>query len=193
LTDFIRIELALDLESHFQKKAITNQQAGGKGKGSSKLTTAQRLDTRREVSRLAGVSCGNVTKVKTILAHACRSLLQAARSREVSINLADKWSHEPPAEQQEYLRLFRIKRGIRKKARTLVAAHLAQVMPSERDHEVLRLLDLVGCLNQLTKSALEQSMGASSIEVEVINAPGRTIFVTQELACSLSLRQRVVP
>ena len=45
LTDFVRIELALDLEPHFQVKALMNQQAGGQGKGLSKLTKAQRLDT----------------------------------------------------------------------------------------------------------------------------------------------------
>jgi hypothetical protein len=36
LNDFIRIELALDLEPHFQEKALTNRQAGGKSRGSSK-------------------------------------------------------------------------------------------------------------------------------------------------------------
>ena len=46
LTDFVRIELALDLEPHFQVKALKNQQAGGQGKGLSKLTKAQRLDTQ---------------------------------------------------------------------------------------------------------------------------------------------------
>ena len=62
LTDFVRIELALDLEPHFQVKALKNQQAGGQGKGLSKLTKAQRLDTRREVARVAEVSSGNVRK-----------------------------------------------------------------------------------------------------------------------------------
>ena len=192
LADFLRIELALDMETHFQQKALMNQQAGGKGKGSSKLTTAQRVDTRREVARLAGVSCGNVRKVKNILKDTCPFLLEAARTKEVSINLADKWSHEPPAKQQEHLRLFRIERGIKEKARSLVAAHLARVGPSERDHEVLKLLDLLGHLNQFVISASDQSMDASSIEIQVINAPGRTIFVTKELVCSLTTRQRIV-
>ena len=82
LTDFVRIELALDLEPHFQVKALKNQRAGGQGKGLSKLTKAQRLDTRREVARVADVSSGNVRKVKNILTHGCSSLLQAAREAE---------------------------------------------------------------------------------------------------------------
>lgn len=193
LAAFIRIELALDLELYFRENARRNQQAGGKAKGSSKLTIAQRVDTRRDIARLAGVSCGNVRKVKSILLHACPSLLQAARTKEVSINLADKWSHEPPAQQQEHLRVLGIKRGIKKKARSLVAAHLSRVTPPEGDHQVLSLLDLVGYLNQLTTSASEQSMDAGTIKIQIIDAPGRTIFVTKELVCSLPLRERIAP
>ena len=92
-----------------------HQQAGGQGKGLSKLTIAQRVDTRRDVARLAGVSSGNVRKVKNISTHASAALLQAARIEEVSINLADKWCLEPEAQQQEYLRLRRIERGIKRK------------------------------------------------------------------------------
>jgi len=95
LTDFVRIALALELEPYFRKTALMHQQAGGQAKGLSKLTKAQQVDTRREVARIAGVGPGNVRKVKNVLAHACSSLLQAARMEEVSINLADKWSFEP--------------------------------------------------------------------------------------------------
>jgi hypothetical protein len=174
-TDFVRIELALDLERHFQDKALINQQAGGQGKGLSKLTIAQRVNTRREVARLAGVSSGNVRKVKNILAHARSLLRQAAREGEVSINLADRWCLEPEAQQQEHLRLMRIERGIKRKARNLVAAHLARVSPSTRDRRVIKLSDLVGLLNEI-----------GSIEVEIVNARGRAVFVTEELIRSLT-------
>lgn len=40
LTDFVRIELALDLELHFQEKALMNQQAGGQSKGLSKMNNS---------------------------------------------------------------------------------------------------------------------------------------------------------
>ena len=177
-TDFVRIELALDLEPHFREKALMNQQAGGKGKGLSKLTIAQRVNTRREVARLAGVSSGNVRKVKNILTHACSSLRQAAQAEEVSINLADMWCLEPEAQQQEHLRLMRIDRGIKRKARNLVAAYLATVPPSRRDCQMMKLSDLIGLLNDI-----------GSIEVEIIDAPGRTMFVTKELIQWLTPRQ----
>ena len=153
LSDFVRIELALDLEPYFQEKAVLNQQAGGCGKGLSKLTAAERVNSRREVACVAQVSVGNVHKVKYILAHACSSLREAARAGEISINLTDKWSHEPEAEQREHLRLLRIERGIRKKARQLVAAHLVEPSASQANERVFKMLDLIRIANQLATIA----------------------------------------
>jgi hypothetical protein len=181
LTDFVRIELALDLQPYFREKARTNQEAGGKDKGSSKLTIAQRVDTRREVARIAHVSSANVRKVKNILAHACSSLLLATRTRELSINLAEKWSHEPHAQQQEYLRLRRIERGLKKTARNLVAGHLGRLSPSMQSRHVIRFTDLVELLKD-----------TGTTDVEIVDAPGRTIFVTKELVDSLTPRQGVL-
>jgi hypothetical protein len=175
LADFLRIELALDMEPHFREKALMNQQAGGQYKGSSKLTRAQQIDTRREIARLAGVGSGNVHKVKKILAHACSSLLQAARTGEVSINLADKWSHKPHTQQNEYLRLSRIERGIEKKARGFVAAHLARLPRYQR---LIKLPELVELLKE-----------ADSIDIEILDAPGMRIFITEELIDALTQRR----
>lgn len=178
LTDFVRIELALDLEPHFQEKALINQQAGGRGKGLSKLTIAQRVDTRREVARLARVSSGNVRKVKNVLTHACSSLQHAARQNEVSINLADKWCLEPVAQQQENLRLKRIGRGIDRKATNIVAAYLARFSSSKRNGEVIKLSELLALLSD-----------TGSVDVEIVDAPGRTICVTKDLIRSLTSRR----
>jgi hypothetical protein len=191
LSDFIRIELALDLEPHFQQKAQLNQQAGGRGKVLSKLTAAERVNSRREVARVAHVSVGNVHKVKYILAHACSSLREAARAGEISINLADKWSHEPEAKQQEHLRLLRIERGIRKKARQLVAAHLVEPSASKANERVFKMSDLIRIANQLATIAPEESNELRSIEVNVLSCPGRAIFVTEELIQALRSQQEV--
>lgn len=189
LSDFIRIELALDLEPHFQEKALLNQQAGGRGKVLSKLTAAERVNSRREVARVAHVSVGNVHKVKYILTHACLSLREAARASEISINLADKWSHDPEAEQQEHLRLVRIERGIRKKARQLVAAHLAESSASTANERVFKMSDFIRIANQLATIAPEESNELGSIEVNVLSGPGRAIFVTEELIQALKSQQ----
>jgi hypothetical protein len=50
LNAFNRILLAFDLESTFQEKARLNQRAGGRFKGSSNLTEADRLDVRSEIA-----------------------------------------------------------------------------------------------------------------------------------------------
>jgi hypothetical protein len=74
LNDFIRICLALELESFLKLKGRAKQQAGGKNKGSSILTEAARLDVRKEIARIAGVSVGNVTKVKQLTTNPIRRL-----------------------------------------------------------------------------------------------------------------------
>jgi hypothetical protein len=192
LSDFIRIELALDLEPYFQEQAVLNQQAGGRGKGLSKLTEAERVNSRREVAQVAQVSLGNVHKVKYILEHACSPLKEAARTREISINLADKWSHEPDAKQHEHLRVTRIERGIRRKARHLVAAELARVVPSKPDEQVIRLLDFVTLVSQLTAIAPERSKEFDTIEVKLVDGPGRAVFITGELISALNSLQEVL-
>jgi len=192
LSDFIRIELALDLEPHFKDKALLNRQEGGRLKGLSRLTGAEKVNSRIEIARVAYVSVGNVHKVKYILGHACSPIKEAARTGEISINLADKWSHEPESKQQEYLRLLRIERGIRRKARDLVAAELAGVSPSKSDEQVIRLSDIVGLVHQLTAIAPEQSREFGSIEVRVVQGPGRAIFVTEELIHALTSQQKAL-
>jgi hypothetical protein len=96
LNDFSRILLALELEPWFKEKARSNQRAGGQNKGSSKLTEAGRLDVRSEIAAAAGVSVGNVTKVKQLKVAATAEVLQALRSREISIHRAWGWSKASP-------------------------------------------------------------------------------------------------
>lgn len=192
LNDFTRIELALDLESFFREKARVHQQDAGRRKGSSMLTEAERVDSRKAIAQLVGVSVGNVSKVKHILAHACSSLQQAVRTRELSINLADKWSHEPDARQREYLRLLRIERGIRRKARHLVAAELAHVARAKPDEQTIRLSDFVTLVSRLTTIAPERSKEFDCIEVKLVDGPGRAIFVTEELFRALTPQQEML-
>ena len=141
---------------------------------------------------MAHVSVGNVHKVKYILAHACSPLTEAARAGEISINLADKWSNEPESKQHEHLRLLRIERGIRRKARDLVAAELKTESSSKPDEQVIRLSDFVGLVHQLTAIAPEQSREFGSLEVKLVRGPGRAIFVTEELIRALTQQQTVL-
>lgn len=187
LNDFVGIKLALDLEPQFKDEALLNRREGGRLKALSKLTEAEKVDSRIEIARIARVSVGNVHKVKYILAHACSSLKEAARTGEVSINLADKWSHKPEPEQQESLRLMQLERGLRRKARNLVAAH---VPVSSRPQQVIRLADFLRLVHQLSVIVPEQSNELGSIEVKLVQGVGTTIFVPQELFAALAFQKK---
>lgn len=130
--------------------------------------------------------------MKYILGHACALIKEAARTGEISINVAEKWSHEPEAKQREYLRLSRIERGIRKKARHLVAAELPHVTQSKPDKQVMSLSHLVTLVCQLTTSAPQRSKEFDSIEVMLVDGPGRAIFVTAELIRALTTQEEAL-
>jgi len=106
-------------------RAHANQRHGGLRKGSSNLTEAERLDVRSEIAAAAGVSTGNVNKVKQILTDARPELIQALRIGEVSIHRAWCWLKEPDR-QLEHLDLFRDRRGITKTVNALLRAHRNQ-------------------------------------------------------------------
>src|SRR5271163_1039072 len=76
LNAFCRILLALELEPWFKARARCNQQLGGQKKGSSNLSEADRLDVRSEIAAAAGVSTGNVSKVKQLASFAHPQVLR---------------------------------------------------------------------------------------------------------------------
>ncbi|MGZ4877117.1 MAG: hypothetical protein ACXVIO_02980 [Candidatus Angelobacter sp.] len=178
LNAFNRVILALDLESSFQEKARLNQQAGGRYKGSSNLTEADRLDVRSEIAGAAGASVGNVSKVKHLLTAANPDLLEALRSGEISIHRAWLWSQETPEEQREALWRHRTENGIRKTIRHLVSRHRSKRAPTQPnfDHVAARLAAMLPSQR-------------NSVKVGVIKSAGKAIYLTEELAMALDLRQ----
>jgi hypothetical protein len=139
------------------------------------LTEAERLDVRREIAATAGVSVGNVSKVKQLRVTAHSDLLQTLRSGEISIHRAWRWSKAPPEKQREELRLYQSERGIKKTIRLLVSLHRSKSLPT--------VSDLGNLARQL--SALEAKLGP--VRVAVVKAPGRTVFLTEELSQALRL------
>jgi hypothetical protein len=129
---FCRTLLALELEPWLKLRAQANQKIGGVRKGSSNLTEADRLDVRAEIATTAGVSTGNVTKVKQILAKALPELLQALRSGEVSVHRAWLWLAEPE-HQLDHLSLYRDRRGINRAVDALLSAHHNHVHQEQFD------------------------------------------------------------
>ncbi len=173
LNAFCRILLALDLEPWLQEKARTHQRAGGVAKGSSKLTEADRLDVRSEIAAAAGVSVGNVTKVKQLITRASAELYDALRNGELSIHRAWLWREMSPQAQRQTLMQHRGEKGMRKTIRGLVSKHVPKgaVGPTV----TIGLGDLTRCFSQL------QSSQFSSVAVVPVNVPGKAVFVTEEL------------
>jgi hypothetical protein len=172
LNAFCRILLVLDLEPWFREQARVNQSAGGRSKGSSKLTEAERVDVRSEIAAVAGVSLGNVTKVKQVMTTACTELQDALRNGEVSIHRAWLWREMSSENQRRALMLYRGEKGVKKTIRRLISKHMSNNPVSP---ESLGLAGLARRLLQL------QGPHLSSVAVAAVDVPGKAVFVTEEL------------
>ena len=100
-TSFNAIRIALRLEPYFQQKAVENMSAGGRNKGSTNLSKADRVDVRLEIATAAGSGVGNVDKVKAILRTAHPNIIQALQNGSLRIDRAWRWCRLPKSEQRE--------------------------------------------------------------------------------------------
>jgi hypothetical protein len=98
--DFVRICLALKLEPSLQQRARDNMSAGGKYKGSTNLSEADRIDARHGIAKCAGTGTGNVSKVKAILRSAHPNIITALHNGWLSIHRAWLWSKLPKLQQK---------------------------------------------------------------------------------------------
>jgi hypothetical protein len=180
LNDFIRICLGLELEPFLKQKGRAKQQAGGQNKGSSILTEAQRLDVRKEIARIAGVSVGNVTKVKQLTTTAHSDIIKALREKELSIHRAWLWSKLAPEEQREKLWLNQSKRGIGKTIWHLLSHYLPKSSPT-----ALNMDDLIKLVSALQLGKL------GCVRVVPVNVSGKIVFVTEELFRTLEAQEEL--
>ncbi len=98
---FVSIRIALRLEPYFHQKAVDNMRAGGKYKGSTNLSKADRIEVRQEVANAAGSGVGNVDKVKAILQSSHPNIIQALQNGSLRIHRAWKWCRLPKSQQKE--------------------------------------------------------------------------------------------
>lgn len=94
LTDFARAELALKSKDAIAHKAKNNQLANLKQGDNppvlANLPKRESVNTRREVSELAGVSERTLPKVENVVQHAPEVIKDKARAGEISITRADE-------------------------------------------------------------------------------------------------------
>jgi hypothetical protein len=174
LNAFSRIIIAQELEPWLREKARSNKQAGGQQKGSSNLTEADKLDVRSEIAAVAGVSTGNVSKVKQLLLHAQPALLQALREGEVSIHRAWLWIQKPE-QQLDQLRLHQNLRGITHQVDLLLQAHNHPT--GEEPLDVDRILDALAAMDP------ERMASILAAEIEI---PGEVLLISTGLRQALT-------
>ena len=175
LNAYGRIVLALELEPHFR-----DQKAGRVDARlpPSMLTKGSHVDVRADIARVAGVSTGNVTKVKQILHSGIREVRECLLRGEVSIHRAWQWRTQSARAQRDALWMHLHRGGIKRTAKRLVEAHVTahppDPLPSAPD-TVLRSL---------------ATRNAATLTVGVLDAPGHAVLVTRELYEALQQADR---
>jgi hypothetical protein len=123
LNDFTRILLALELAPWFKTQALSNQKRGGQLKASSNLTEAERVNVRAKIAEAAGVSLGNVTKVKQLQRDAHPTLIKELRNGGLSIHKGWLWSTLSYERQFARLEQFHAAKGINTTIQRLIGRH----------------------------------------------------------------------
>jgi hypothetical protein len=171
LNAFSRVLLVLDLEPFLQESARANQRIGGQHKGSANLTEAQKVDSRSELAAAAGVSTGNIRKVKQLIQSAHPIIKQALKAEEISIHLAWQWRRLPAQQQLEKFEEHRSRRGTNQTSRRLIQKHVARLSPPQ-------LIPLN--LGNLLKAFVPEGLATlGSIVVSEIDAPGSIAYFTK--------------
>jgi hypothetical protein len=177
LNAFNRVLLALDLEPILQESARENQQWGGQNKGSSSLAEAQRVDVRSKIAAAAGVSPGNVDKVRKLLKSAHPKIQQAIKAEEISIHRAWQWSRLPAQQQLTELEEYRNRKGTNQTSRRLIQKHVARLSPTEM---------IPPSLGELLKPLIsDRPARLDSIAVTEIDAPGSIAYLTSDAVRTL--------
>ena len=168
LNAFCRIMLALSLEPFFRAGTPRGQPGGRADARASNLTKVDRIDVRVDIARVAGVSTGNVTKVKQLLETAIPEIREGLRRGEVSIHRAWQWRGLSTKQQREAAWQHRHRKDVQNVIRRLITQHTNRrvaVPPVDQVRAVLRGLKT----HAWTETA-----------VVVADIPGKAIVVTRE-------------
>ena len=128
------------------------------------------MDVRSEIALVAGVSVGNVAKVRLLLKSAHPEIQQAVRAEEISIHKAWQWSRLPAQQQLRELEQYRNRKGTNQTSRRLIQKHVASLSSTKLVPPSLG--DLLKPLVPDGSAALE------SIVVTEIDVPGSIAYLT---------------
>lgn len=96
-----RARLALELKPIYEEKAKANQRSAG---GSVPTKTPKPIDTRKELSKISGVSENTISKVEKIEREAPEPIKQASRRGEISVNTAYQITKLPDEKQDKIIK-----------------------------------------------------------------------------------------
>jgi hypothetical protein len=180
LNHFRRTLLALDLEPELRRRARNNQRAGGLRKLPINLPEAEeaeRIDNRREIAKVAGVSENYVDKVRKLIANAPPQILVALDEGEVTIHRAWTWLKKPET-QLESLHLHQARHAISTLVDRLQRVHVnAKAAAAPPDiHQLGRALSTASLRNVL---------------IGEIRVPGNLILLSKALLQSLEFQGKL--
>ena len=168
--NFTRVRVALELEPHFQRKALANQVAGGKLKGSANLPKAERIEVREEIASIAGVSGRTVANVKAILKKAAPALVDVLQEGTLTINRALQWCPLPAWKQVEQFTNY-----IEQRATNKVICHAVNQSP-------------------MSSARLDISRVLQALQGHAVQMPGSVVVRASQRAESvILLRQDLLP
>ena len=186
LPAFCRVKLAVPLAKSLKGKALQHQQNGGKNKGSSKLTEAQKIDVRKKIAAIVGISVGTLSHASDVLKNGDHEILQALCNGDIKIDRAWRWSKQSKVRQRESLKLYRRNRGMERVAEKLIAKQLKRFkskrLPANRWKSVSSS-EIVGRLGCLPLEVL------GAVDVIFIKAPAPILAISEDIAQRAGLRE----
>jgi hypothetical protein len=170
LNAYARILLALRLEPYLRKEiAASGETIIGRGRPSSNLTKREARDVRQDIARIAGVSTGNVTKVKQVLDAVIPAIREGLLRGDVRIHRAWQWRTLSKQAQRDALWAYLNRRGLTSTIRQLVKRH-ATAPPAAPPNAIAPTI-----LRGLATCEL------ADLAVAVVDVPGCAVVVTRAL------------
>ena len=186
LPAFCRIMLARPLAKSLKEKALQHQKDGGKSKGSSKLADAQKIDVRKRIGVIAGVSVGTASHASDVLKAGAPEILRALCNGEIKIDRAWRWCKESRSHQSDNLKLYRRHRGMERVTEKLIARQVKKLKPKRRPAsrwEGATLSETLCRLGSLTPEVLR------SVDVIFIKAPASILALSEDIAQRAGFRE----
>jgi hypothetical protein len=131
---------------------------------------------RKDIASVAGVSTGNVTKVKQLVDPVIPAIRERLLRGDVSIHQAWQWRTLSDKEQRDALWAHLNRRDLKATIRQLVRNHTKSPTPSDQ-------VDIA-----LTVVRGLATFDPTDLTVAVVDVPGRAVVVTR--ACYEELRRR---